>query len=391
MGRSSTMVLDYRDAIRLWPTAAQKASMAALVLAVVAFPFLVDDPFWTAVLVYAGIAAVGALGLNLLTGYTGQVSLGHAFFIGTGAYVGSYLSRGATIPFTDTTVELPMILWLPGAAIAGGLIGAFVGPFALRLRGNYLVIVTLGLVFIGQHLFNNWDSFTGGPQGTRSLRAEGVDIVPTVTLGGLDFRNLTFLGKDLTASQGFFYLVWIVVGISALALKNIVRSRPGRALQAVRDRDIAAEVVGVSLSRYKIGAFVVSSGLAALAGALLGAYSGTVNPINYSIFLSIQYVAMIIVGGLATIFGSILGALFLTAMPELVTEYSGQLGDLSRIPGTDVVLVGPSSADPLINEFAFNNMMFGVLIVVFLVAEPRGLAALWLRAKAYFKAWPFSY
>jgi branched-chain amino acid transport system permease protein len=160
-----------------------------------------------------------------------------------------------------------------------------------------------------------------------------------------------------------------------------VRTRPGRAMQAVRDRDVAAEVVGVSLARYKVGAFALSSALAALAGGMYGAYQQFVSPDEWSLFLSIQYIAIIIVGGIGTIFGSVLGALFLGGLPALIEEYSDSL------PG---VTTG-SGDDGFISVFSLNQAIFGLLIVLFLVFEPRGLAAIWLRIKAYFKTWPFSY
>ncbi|MGH2805216.1 MAG: branched-chain amino acid ABC transporter permease, partial [Thermoleophilaceae bacterium] len=147
----------YEDELRLFRTRSAQAGLAALIAVWALLPVMVTDDFWLSVLNYAGITAIGAIGLNLLTGYTGQVSLGHAFFLGVGAYAAAQLGG---------ELDLPLVLWLPGAALVGALIGAAVGPFALRLRGNYLVIVTLGLVFLGEHLFRNLDSVTGGNSGT---------------------------------------------------------------------------------------------------------------------------------------------------------------------------------------------------------------------------------
>jgi branched-chain amino acid transport system permease protein len=152
-------------------------------------------------------------------------------------------------------------------------------------------------------------------------------------------------------------------------------------MQAVRDRDVAAEVIGVSLARYKIGAFVLSSALAAMAGALFGVYQQYVEPdSSFGLTVSIQYVAMIIVGGIGTLFGSVLGAVFVGAVPKLVSEYSGS------IPFVDEAGTGTG-----LTVFQLNQVIFGVLIITFLIFEPRGLAAVWLRVKAYFRAWPFSY
>jgi branched-chain amino acid transport system permease protein len=352
----------YEDELSLMRTRAAKAWALVLVLVWVAFPLLVDSPFWLSVLNYAGIAAVGAIGLNLLIGFTGQVSLGHAFFVGTGAYVAAQVGG---------EMELPFWLWLPAATLFGALVGALVGPFALRLRGHYLAIVTLGLVFFGDYLFRNLDGITGGNSGT-SVTAE-------IALGPVSVTDPE-LG-DLSPNQTWFWFIWALVALAALLGKNVVRTRPGRAMQAIRDRDVAAEVVGVELGRYKVGAFALSSAFAAAAGALYGAYQQFVSPDEWSLFLSIQYIAIIIVGGMGTIFGAVLGALFLGGLPALIEEYS------DRLPGVSVAAGDPG----LISVFSLNQAIFGLLIVGFLIFEPRGLAAIWLRIKAYFKTWPFSY
>jgi branched-chain amino acid transport system permease protein len=336
-------------------------------IAYLAAPFVLDA-FWTSVLIYAAIASVGALGLNLLTGYTGQVSLGHAFFLGAGAYTAAFLSARLGLPFP---------LWLVGAGLVGGLIGGIVGPFALRLRGQYLVMVTLAMVVIGQHIFENWRSVTGG--------LTGISVRAPVVLAGLDFAHLPFPSATgaLSRNHGFFYLTWGVAAVLALAATNIVRSRPGRAMQAIRDHDIAAEVIGVSLVQYKVGAFVVSSAYAAVAGALYASYARYVSPLDFGLVLSIQYIAMMIVGGVGTISGSILGALFLTAVPRLVEAFGAVLPFVTQ--------GGGGGGAGRITVFTLNQALFGLLIIAFLVFEPLGLAGIWARIRAYFRAWPFSY
>ena len=356
------MVRSYGDDLHIFASRQARVALAVLVGVAALLPLRLSD-FQSSVLVYAGIAAIGAIGLNLLTGFTGQVSLGHAFFIGTGAYVAAYFGgqRG-----------WPLLVCLGVAGVVGGGIGAIIGPFALRLRGNYLAIITLGLVFLGQHIFENWDSVTGGLNGTP------VPVDPVV--GPVNFAELELFGHSFTRDQGYLYVTWLLVGLVALTAKNLTRSRAGRAMQAVRDRDAAAEVIGIRLARSKVLAFVVSSSLAATAGALLGAYQQFVSPTDFGLALSLQYIAMIVVGGVGTTFGPILGALFITAMPRVVEQFS------DRIPG---VASGPGATG--ITVFSLNQALFGVLIIAFLVLEPRGLAALWLRVKAYFRAWPFSY
>jgi branched-chain amino acid transport system permease protein len=353
----------YEDELRLFRGRAARGGLVAVGLLWLVLPLLLDD-FWLSVLDYAGIAAIGAIGLNLLTGYTGQISLGHAFFIGAGAYTAAQLGG---------ELDLPLVLWLPAAALLGALIGAAIGPFALRLRGHYLAIVTLGLLFLGEHLFRNLDGVTGGNSGT--------SVSAPATLGPLDFSELTIGGTTYSFNQGYFWLIWALVALVALLAKNIARTRPGRALQAIRDRDVAAEVIGVSLGRYKVAAFALSSALAGVAGALYGSYQQFVSPDEWTLFLSIQYIAIIIVGGIGTIFGSIVGAVFVGGLPALIERYS------DSIPG----VATRAGDDGFISVFSLNQAIFGLLIVLFLVFEPLGLAAVWLRVKAYFRAWPFSY
>lgn len=361
--RNLNMVLDYADDLRMFRSRQSRAGLGVLLALGVFLPVLLTDDFWLSVLVYAGIFAIGAIGLNLLTGYTGQVSLGHAFFIACGSYAAVHLGAER---------RLSLLVWLLAATVVGGVVGGVVGPFALRLRGNYLAVVSLGLVFIGHHVFENWESVTGGPGGT--------GVAAPMTIGPLDFNRLELFGRAYTRNQSFFWLAWGIVAVVLLLAKNLVRTRPGRAMQAVRDRDVAAEVIGVSLARYKVGAFVVSSALAALCGALFGAYQQFVQPDSFNLFLSIQFIVMIIVGGVGTLFGSVLGAVFVGAVPQLVSKYSSSIPFIDQTGGGDGLSV-----------FQVNQAIFGALIVFFLVVEPRGLAAVWLRMKAYFRAWPFSY
>lgn len=361
--RNLNMTRDYAEDLKLFRSRQARAGAIALLLAALFFPLVMPDDFWLSVLVYAGIYAIAALGLNVLTGYTGQVSLGHAFFIGAGSYC---------VVLLGTQREQPMAVWLIASAVVGGVVGGIIGPFALRLRGNYLAVISLGLVFLGQHVFENWESVSGGPGGT--------GVTAPLALGPLDFGDLSVGGRSYSRNQGFFWLVWGLVALALVLCKNIVRSRPGRAMQAVRDRDVAAEVIGVSLARYKVGAFVISSALAAVAGALFGVYQQFVQPDSFSLFLSIQFIAMIIVGGVGTLFGSVLGAVFVGAVPQLVSRYSASIPFIDQSGGGSGLSV-----------FQLNQVIFGLLIVFFLVIEPRGLAAVWLRTKAYFKAWPFSY
>ncbi len=360
--RNTRLTVQYANDLQLVRSRPAQAGAVLLLAVWLVLPHVLGE-YWTTIFVYAGIASIGAIGLNLLTGLAGQVSMGHAVFYGIGAY-------GAAI-FADRW-GLPFPLWLIAAAAVGGVVGGLVGPFALRLRGNYLVIVSLGLLVIGQHVFENWTSVTGGLTGT-VVRAR-------VALGAVDVSAISVGGMQLSRNQGYVYFVWAMVAVLALAAHNIARSRPGRALQAIRDRDLAAEVIGVSLVHYKVGVFVLSSGYAACAGALYASYARFVSPLDFSLFLSIQFIAMIVVGGIGRVYGAILGAVFLTLLPRVIESVSGVLPFVSA-DGTGRGLTVQS----------LNQALFGVLIIAFLLFEPHGLAEAWRRLSRYFKAWPFSY
>jgi branched-chain amino acid transport system permease protein len=363
------MVFDYADDLRLFRSGWSKVGLLALAVAYVALPgFELMGDAGLRTMVSVGIFAIGALGLNLLTGYTGQVSLGHAFFVGVGSYTAAYL--GATRGW-------PIELYLPAAALIGFGLGAAIGPFALRLRGNYLVIVTLGLLFLGRHVFNNWDSVTGGNRGIRLREAD-------VTVGPFDVGDLVLFGRQYEREAALFWLTWALVAIGAVLAKNLARSRAGRAMQAVRDRDLSAEVIGVNLARYKVGAFAWSSAFACVAGVLNGLLLRQAGPDNFGLLLSITYIAIIIIGGVGTILGPLLGALFVIGGREVIAQNSTS-SLLDPILSTGVNDPGWFTVGEL------NNVLFGAFIVVFLLVEPRGLVALWLRVKVWFRTWPFSY
>ena len=378
MSRSPRMNVAYRDDLRLFPNRLRRTALAAMILAWACIPLVWDVPPFSVLsgngvslntLAYAGVFAIAAIGLNLLTGYTGQVSLGHSVFLAVGAYSTAY---------AGSVWGAPMWLWIVLAPALGWLVGAAVGPFALRLRGNYLVIVTLGMVFIGEHIFRNWRSVTGGNAGTSAAAVE-------VRLGLLDFADLRLFGHSFSKDESYFWLIWLVVALVAWLTKNVVRTRPGRALQAVRDRDIAAEIIGVDVGvrGYKTQAFAWSSAIAALAGALYAPLQLFIGPGDFTLLVSIQFIAMIILGGMGTIYGSIIGALVITALPRLIDGISADYG----VPG-----VAARSTDAgLVSVASLNVIIYGFLIAAFLLVEHRGLAGVWVRIRNYFSTWPFSY
>lgn len=351
-------------------TAAKRAWLAVLIVALVALPFQLTTEL-NALMATAFLSAIGALGLNVVTGYAGQVSLGHAFFLGLGAYTAAVLSgdpEGRTLGF-----GLDMAIWLPAAGLVPALVGLLVAPVATRLKGLYLAIVTLGLVFIGEHVFREVRSVTGGPGVGRSAA--------DLTLFGIDLEDRSeLLGATVTREMKLYLVSLLLLLAFAVVAKNLTRSAVGRAFAAVRDRDIAAEVMGVSLTRHKVIAFTVSSFYAGIAGAMLSTVTGYIEPGSYNLLLSVEFLAMILIGGVSTIAGSLLGAGFVVLLPRLVEE----------VPRFIPFVTGQSTGG-LITTFQLQTLLYGAMIVLFLVAEPRGLFGLWVRIRNYFRAWPFSY
>jgi branched-chain amino acid transport system permease protein len=356
----------YASEMALFNTPAKRVWFGVLLAAAAALPFLLTDEILQ-LLAVCCVAAIGAIGLGLVTGYAGQVSLGHAFFLAIGAYTAAAISGdpdGRVVGFGVTN----LLVWLPAAGLVAAAAGVLVAPLATRLRGLYLAIVTLGLVFIGQHIASEWSSLTGGVGVGRpaaSLEIFGYPLASTDPFG--------------TRDQKLFWLMLALLLVFALAARNLARSKVGRAFTAIRDRDIAAGVIGVNLARYKTIAFAVSSFYAGCAGALLYTVSGYFDPSSFSLLLSVQYIAMVLIGGAGTVSGAIAGAFFITLLPRLTRELQAWVPFISTQP------------NEVPNVFQVETILYGVLIIVFLIFEPRGLFGLWVRARNYWKAWPFSY
>ncbi|MFY1692594.1 branched-chain amino acid ABC transporter permease [Plantactinospora sp. WMMB782] len=356
----------YADELALFDTPTKRMAMAGLLAVALALPLLLTDEVLQ-LLALGCVAAIGAIGLGLVTGYAGQVSLGHAFFLAVGAYTAAAISGdpdGRVIGFGVTDI----LVWLPAAGLVAGLAGVLVAPLATRLRGLYLAIVTLGLVFIGQHVFSEWSALTGGAGVGR----------PAATLEFFG-RPIAVTGPLGTRDQKLYWLMLLLLLGFALAAANLARSKVGRAFTAIRDRDIAAGVIGVNLARYKTIAFAVSSAYAGCAGALLYTITGFFDPGSFSLLLSVQYIAMVLIGGAGTISGAIAGAFFLTLLPRFIRELQAWLPFLNAQP------------NEVPNVFQVETILYGVLLVVFLIFEPRGLFGIWIRVRNYWKTWPFSY
>jgi branched-chain amino acid transport system permease protein len=318
----------------------------------VVLPAAVDE-YYLSIVNLVSIAVVGALGLNILVGYTGQISIGHGAFMSVGAYTAANLA---------TRLDLPFWVSLPLGGLMAALVGAVVGIPSLRIKGLYLAIATLAGQLIIEWTINHVTWISGGAQASIQ--------VPRPRLGGLVI--------DSQREMYFFLLVFVVLAVTGTL--NLMRSRVGRAFVAIRDHDIAAEIIGVDIFRYKLLAFAVSSFYAGVTGVLYTYYLGVANYEQFQLVTSIDYLAMIIIGGLGSVLGSIFGAAFITLLPILIRGMMETFGGLFL--STQAVLnVIPN----------LRLILFGVLIIVFLAVEPEGLNRLWRNVRNYFRVWPFAY
>jgi branched-chain amino acid transport system permease protein len=299
------------------------------------------------------IAVIGALGLNILVGYTGQVSIGHGAFMSVGAYTAANLA---------TRLDSPWPVNLLAGGLMAAAVGAVVGIPSLRIKGLYLAIATLAGQLIIEWTINHVTFISGGVQAS-------IDV-PRPRLGSMVL--------DTQRDMYYFLLVFVVLAI--VGTMNLVRSRVGRAFIAIRDQDIAAEIIGIDIFRYKLLAFAISSFYAGVTGVLYTYFLGIANYEQFQIGVSIDYLAMIIIGGLGSVLGSIFGAIFVTLLPIVIRISMENFGDLIFSRQTVLNLI-PN----------LRLMLFGVLIVVFLIVEPDGLNRLWRNIRSYFRIWPFAY
>ena len=330
---------------RLWDSSTARHWMIAFALSVFTLPLWGSD-YVLAMACIVGIHVIATLGLNLTTGNAGLISLSHGAFLGVGCYTVAWLSKHG----------LPFYFALPLAGFMTAFLGVIVGLPSLRVKGLYLAIATLAAHFILTFIFREWNSVTGGVSGVS---------IPRANLFGFEFIG----------DRRNFYLIFVCAFVMAVAARNLARTHIGRAFVAVRDRDISAEILGVNLLRTKLMAFAVGAFYAGIAGGLLGYFYGSITPDYFVLTLSVFYLAAVIVGGLGTVLGSVLGAVFMTFVPEilrLVAQTSSQW-----FPGAAGLLL------------PMGQVVFGLLIIIFLIFEPHGLAAIWARIRRVFHLWPF--
>jgi branched-chain amino acid transport system permease protein len=383
--------------------------MGVLLVIMVLLPFhalpffgFLGDSGWLILIDKMLVFAIAALGLNLLTGVAGQVSLGHSFFMAVGAYTAVLL--GGVSGNTIWGLGLPIWIWLPAAGLAAALIGILVAPTAVRVRGLYLAFVTLGLVFIGQYIWRNIGLIAGGPTTGREWPAfefalwRGEPIISFASDGA-------WFNVEMTGNAKIYYVLLALVIVFAVMAKNLMRTRVGRAWASIRDRDIAAEVMGVAEAKGKTQAFAISSFYAGVAGALMGSVFGRLIPETWDLLLSIEFIAIILIGGAGTITGTLLGTAFVVMLPRVVEEFTVWLANQAEVGGAfawvaDIVIatgnddfgfISTGAAGPGLSIFQLNIALFGVLIIVFLIAEPLGLYGIWVRVRNYWKGWPFTY
>jgi branched-chain amino acid transport system permease protein len=335
----------YRSDLSLVETRTRWVFLTLLLVGLILFPFFAS-PFLLDLASQVCLSLIGALALMLLTGFAGQISLGHAGFIAAGAYVTAILFKELNAPIWVT---------LPASGLVGAILGIIFGLPSLRLKGVYLALSTLAMHFIV--------TYAGAEYEARRGFATGIVIKPP-SIGSFTIRD-----------PQVWYFVLLCAAVLALIFSiNLVRSRSGRAWVAIRDREVVAEAIGVKVRFYKLSAFVTGAVMTSISGCLFAYYRGFVSVEAYSLFLTIQYVAMIIIGGLGTILGAVFGTIFVVVLPYAIDA----IGRALQVPARLTTYM-----------FAIQYASFGLIMIIFLVVEPGGLVAIWTRIRTYFILWPF--
>lgn len=332
---------DYGQDIKLARHGGHSFWYGALVLLLVAAPWLVPE-YWLAQLTFVLIYGIVGLGLMLLAGFTGLFSLGHAAFLGVGAYTQGYL----------TTHGVPFPIALAGAAALSAAVGVVVGLPALRVKGIYLGIATLSFGFIVEEVFARWESVTGGNS-------------------GMHLKSPELFGVSLGSGQGFYFLCLLIAVFATLAILNLLRSPTGRAFVAIRDSEISAQSMGIHLARYKTLSFGLSAALAGIGGALYAHKLMFISPDQFNILQSIDLLLMVVIGGLGSVHGAFLGAIFLISMPQLISLTKDYLPPvIGQAPG-------------------LQSVVYGAVLIGFVLFEPLGLYGRWVKVRTWFQLFPF--
>ena len=314
---------------------------------------LVVDAYYVTLLIQISYLGIAALGLNILVGYTGQISLGHGAFFGFGAFASAWL---------NTSFHIPVFLCIPLAGFLTMGVGMMFGAPAARIKGLYLAIATLASQFIIEDFFARAEWFSGGAAGSMA-------------------NPISLFGFNFDTDESFYYVALFSLVFMFIWGCNLMRSRDGRAFVAVRDHYLSAEIMGVKLNKYRLLSFGISSFYAGIGGALYAHYLGYVSAEGFTIMMSIQFLAMIIIGGLGSIKGTLMGVIFMVFLPEVLESAVGvmKMTDWGNIP-------------MVVDGLAYiKEMAIGLVIIGFLIFEPEGLAHRWTQIKNYWKFYPFAY
>ena len=332
---------DYEQDVRLAKHGGHVFWYSLLILALLAAPWMVQE-YWLAQLTFVMIYSIAGLGLMLLAGFTGQFSIGHAAFLGVGAYAHAVLAN----------MGLPFPFALALAATLAAAVGIVVGVPALRVKGIYLGIATLSFGFIVEEVFARWDSVTGGSKG---MHVKAPDI----------------FGWKLESGEEFYYLCMLLTVLCTLAVLNLLRSSTGRAFVAIRDSEISAQSMGVHLARYKTTSFAISAAMTGVAGALYAHKLQFISPDQFGLLQSIELLLLIVVGGLGSVHGAFFGAIFLISMPQLIAISKDYLPTaIGTAPG-------------------LQGVVFGVVLIAFVLFEPLGIYGRWLKIRTWLQLFPF--
>ncbi len=356
---------DYEDDIRLFPHSGYLVSYGALLILLIAAPFVLSS-YLVSQLVFVCIYAIVGVGLMILTGFTGQASLGHAAFLAIGAYTTAYLqSRG-----------VPFIAYFLAAGLLTGIIGAMVGFPALRLQGIYLVIATISFAFIVEEVLARWEHVTNGNEGMR-------------------VRAIQMFGNTISRdSPTFYYMCLGLLILVIVGTLNLMRSPTGRAFVAIRDSETAAKSMGINISLYKVKSFAISAAITGFAGCLFAHKLSFISPEMFTLQLSIEFIMVIIIGGILSLHGAVLGAIFIVMVDPFLTFLKDDIPTVAAAlaamfgAGVEQVAVVQKNVAAVASANGLKGAIYGLIIILFILFEPYGLYGRWLKIKLFFQLFP---
>ncbi|MET4388781.1 branched-chain amino acid transport system permease protein [Bradyrhizobium sp. F1.4.3] len=356
---------DYEDDIRLFPHSGYVVSYGLLLAVLLIAPYVLSS-YLMSQLVFVCIYATVGVALLILTGFTGQASLGHAAFLAIGAYTGAYLQK----------YGVPFPVYFLAAGALTGLIGALVGFPALRLQGIYLVIATISFAFIVEEILARWESVTNGNEGMR-------------------IKALSLLGVTVSRdSPTFYFLCLAVLVLTIVGTLNLLRSPTGRAFVAIRDSETAARSMGVNVALYKVKSFAISAAITGFAGVLFAHKLSFISPEMFTLQLSIEFIIVILIGGTFSLHGAVLGAIFIVMIDPFLTYLKDDMpGIIAGVAATfGAGTQGAANVQSKVAAFASLNglkgAIYGIIIVLFVLFEPLGLYGRWLKIKLFFQLFP---